>query len=109
MIDSEWVELEQAIIDLEGSITEVPVANLQQTHPKIEYSWGTSGNLLQIFEEEQNVTLTRDINLSNPENWVQLNHLDFISAGTTVDSHFIFLKNPNPGTEIVRQATITFD
>ncbi|MGB3405688.1 MAG: hypothetical protein WBA77_23615, partial [Microcoleaceae cyanobacterium] len=109
ILDGEEIEIEQAIVDFEGDIVEVDPLNLWQTNTKIAYSWGSSDSFLQIFEEEQDVTLSRDITLSNPQDWDQLNNLDFLSAGTTVDSHFLFFKNPTPGTERIVTATITFD
>ena len=62
------------------------------------------------FDEEQNVVLPRDIQISIPNYWDNLSDLDVISQGTRVSSHFLYFRNPVPweGRNEVR-ATITFN
>jgi len=63
---------------------------------------------IQAFEEEQNVVLPRDIQISDPTNWDRLFDLDVIKEGTRVSSHFVYFANPTRG-RLGASATITFD
>ena len=65
---------------------------------------------LLAFDEEQNVVLPRDVEISDPTNWDKLSGLDTIKQVTRVNSHFIYLWNPTPSEgRIEASATITFD
>lgn len=90
-----------AIIGTKGQveIVDTPVWLLDKT-PK-SFS-------LQAFDEEQNVVLPQDVQISDPTNWDRLSDLDVIPKGTRVSSHFIYFANPIRERRGAR-ATITFD
>jgi hypothetical protein len=64
---------------------------------------------LQAFDEEQNVVLPRDIQISIPNYWDNLSDLNVISQGTRVSSHFVYFRNKSREGRNEVRATITFD
>ncbi|EAW33248.1 Ig-like domain-containing protein, partial [Lyngbya sp. PCC 8106] len=70
--------------------------------------WAPAANRLQFFNEAQDIILSQDIEISNPQDWDDLNNLGTIAAGTVVDSHFIYMKN-DTGSRQTFTATFTFD
>ncbi|EAW33952.1 Ig-like domain-containing protein, partial [Lyngbya sp. PCC 8106] len=70
--------------------------------------WAPGANSLQFFNEAQDVTLSKDIKINDPQDWEDLNNLGTIAAGTVVDSHFIYMKN-DTGSRQTFTATFTFD
>jgi Ca2+-binding RTX toxin-like protein len=119
-----------AIVSFSGNVEEVAInsfwADDAVISPSFTFSnwWADENESLQLFEEAQDVVLQEDIfvhgNLQNPD-WDEVDAvndvadlgtiptLGTIAAGTEVDSYFIAFKNPNPGTSVTVQATITFD
>ncbi|MEQ9370567.1 MAG: PEP-CTERM sorting domain-containing protein [Coleofasciculus chthonoplastes F3-SA18-01] len=61
------------------------------------------------FDEEQNVSLPRDIQISDPTNWDRLFDLDLIPKGTRVSSHFIYFRHTQQRQRLDARATIQFD
>jgi hypothetical protein len=78
--------------------------------------WETHSNIAAIpkstsflaFDEEQNVSLPRNIEISDPTNWDKLFDLDVIPQGTRVSSHFIYFQHPQRGQRLNARATIEF-
>ncbi|MEL7038173.1 MAG: Ig-like domain-containing protein [Cyanobacteria bacterium J06592_8] len=93
-----------AILNFSGQGIEIDVTDfwfddsIDSINP-LYSSWSAPrGSNLRYFDEAQNVTLSQDIQISNPLDWDDLDNLGTIEAGTVVDSHFIYLKQ-EPGME----------
>ncbi|MEA5499256.1 Ig-like domain-containing protein, partial [Limnoraphis robusta] len=104
-----------AILSFTGQAQEIDISDFwlddATGNKAFQYSnwWATaSADSLLFFNEAQNVTLSEDIKISNPQDWEDLNNLGTIEAGTAVDSHFIYFKNDKlPGEEQLTRRTLT--
>ncbi|ERT08995.1 putative rTX toxin, partial [Lyngbya aestuarii BL J] len=101
-----------AILSFTGQAKQIDIDDfwLDDASDSSKYSsrWAPSANSFQFFNEAQDLTLSQDIKISNPQNWEDLNNLGTIPAGTTVNSHFIFVKQLATSREEYT-ATFTFD
>jgi hypothetical protein len=104
-----------AILGFTGQAKEIDISdfwlNDATGSPAYKYSswWAEKGNSLLFFNEAQNVTLSQNIKISDPQDWDDLNNLGTIPKGTVVDSHFIYMNNANTSTRKSFTATFTFD
>lgn len=104
-----------AILGFTGQAKEIDISdfwlNDATGSPAYKYSswWAEKGNSLLFFNEAQNVTLSQNIKISDPQDWDDLNNLGTIPKGTVVDSHFIYMNNANTSTRTSFTATFTFD
>ena len=103
-----------AILSFTGQAKEIDINDfwLDDTSTRsAPYSswWASSASSLQFFNEAQNLTLSQDIKISDPQDWDNLDNLGTINAGTVVDSHFIYAKNVQGAGRQSFTATFTFD
>jgi len=99
-----------AIIGTKGQI-EILDTPIWETHSRI-HAIPKSTSFL-AFDEEQNVSLPRDIEISDPTNWDKLFDLDVIPQGTRVNSHFIYFRHSQRNSQqkrlrLTARATLEF-
>ncbi|MGL5080110.1 MAG: hypothetical protein ACRC8A_01350, partial [Microcoleaceae cyanobacterium] len=116
LLDGTWTQLENAVLSFSGDIQQLAsLGNFwwnEATQPAPTYSEHRAprANVLQFFEESQNVLLSEDIEISFVNDWDNLTNLNTLPAGITVDSHYVYLNRPiGQGNTIEVTATLTFD